>query len=120
MNSEALKSLPPEMQQRIASIVSQGNQMPAAPAQPAPPAAPPVTKSPSLMDHLLALRQEVDMLRNEQRVLTDQIAANSNVVEAVGQAVGQMYQMFQTTPNQASTYSASFQNQPVEQDGADY
>ena len=72
------------------------------------------------MDHLLALRQEVDMLRNEQRVLTDQIAANSNVVEAVGQAVGQMYQMFQTTPNQAATYSAQFQNQPVEQDGADY
>ena len=120
MNSEALKALPPEMQQRIASIVSQGNQMPAAPAQPAPPVAPPVAKSPSLMDHLLALRQEVDMLRNEQRVLTEQIAANSNVVEAVGQAVGQMYQMFQTTPNQASTYSASFQNQPVEQDGADY
>ena len=117
MNSEALKSLPPEMQQRIASIVAQGNQMPAPPAQPA---APPVTKSPSLMDHLLALRQEVDMLRNEQRVLTDQIAANSNVVEAVGQAVGQMYQMFQTTPNQAATYSAQFQNQPVEQDGADY
>ena len=119
MNSEALKSLPPEMQQRIASIVAQGNQMPAAPAQPpAPPA--PVAKSPSLMDHLLALRQEVDMLRNEQRVLTDQIAANSNVVEAVGQAVGQMYQMFQTTPNQAATYSAQFQNQQVEQDGADY
>ena len=121
MNSEALKSLPPEMQQRIASIVSQGNQMPAAPVQPpTPPAPAPVAKAPSLMDHLLALRQEVDMLRNEQRVLTEQIAANSNVVEAVGQAVGQMYQMFQTTPNQASTYSASFQNQPVEQDGADY
>ena len=119
MNSEALKNLPPEMQQRIASIVSQGNQMPAAPAQPSTPPAP-VAKAPSLMDHLLALRQEVDMLRNEQRVLTDQIAANSNVVEAVGQAVGQMYQMFQTTPNQAATYSAQFQNQPVEQDGADY
>ena len=121
MNSEALKSLPPEMQARIASIVSQSGQMPTAPAQPAAIAPPPVPpKAPSLMDHLLALRQEVDMLRNEQRVLTEQIDANSNVVEAVGQAVGQMYQMFQTTPNQASTYSAGFQNQQVEQSEQDY
>jgi len=45
------------------------------------------------------------------------IAANSNVVEAVGQAVGTMYQMFQQTPNQASTYSQEFQQQQV---GDDY
>ena len=123
MNSELLANLPPEMQARIASMVA-GKTAPdviagGPPPQPQPQPPAPV-KVPSLMDHLLALRQEVDMMRQEQGVLSQQINSNSQVVDAVGQAVGQIYQMFQSTPNQGSTYSSEFQNQRVEQDGADY
>ena len=123
MNSELLANLPPEMQARIASMVA-GKTAPdviagGPPPQPQPQPPAPV-KVPSLMDHLLALRQEVDMMRQEQGVLSQQINSNSQVVDAVGQAVGQIYQMFQSTPNQGSTYSSEFQNQRVEQNGEDY
>jgi len=117
--SQAMQNLTPEMQARLAAIMAgqQGN-APAAPAQQAPvaaptPQAPPVTKPPSLMDHVIALRQEVAQLRNE-------VNANSDVTDAVGQAVGQLYQMFQPSPElptqspQAGpTYSDSFQQQAV-------
>ena len=120
MNSEALQNLPPEMQARLAQIMA-GQQ--AAPEQPAPAAAPapaPIQKPPSLMDHLISLRQEVAAMRQELAANTQTIEANSNVVEAVGQAVGTIYQMFQQTPNQSSTYSQSFQQQAQVDDGTDY
>ena len=104
--SEALNNLSPEMQARLAQIMA--GQNPNAPQQPTqapePPPAP-VVKPPSLMDHVIALRQEVAALRQES-------AAQSNVVDAVGQAVGQLYQMFQPSSGanaQGQTYSQAFQ-----------
>ena len=127
MNSEALKNLPPEMQQRLAEIMQQ--QQAAAcvnPTPAAPPAPAPIVKPPSLMDHLIALRGEVAEMRNEVGFMRQEMAnlvttidANSNVVEAVGQATGQIYQMFQQTSNPSSTYSETFQQQQVD-DGNDY
>ena len=108
--SNALENLPPEMQARLAQIMA--GQAPAesphqaAMQQPTPEPAPPV-KPPSLMDHVIALRQEVAALRS-------QVDAQSNVVDAVGQAVGTMYQMFQPSPapaDQSSTFGQNFQHQ---------
>ena len=111
--SNAIENLPPEMQARLAAIMAgQQHQENAAAAQapgptqavPSQPAAP-VVKPPSLMDHVIALRQEVAELRQ-------QVAANSDVVEAVGQAVGQLYQMFQQTPQTnapSQTFGQNFQ-----------
>ena len=119
--TNSLEGLPVEMQQRIAGIIEQAKANPIqqpAPQQQAPPQpglrnpgalAP---RPPSLMDHVIALRQEVDALRQ-------QTAASSQVTEAVGQAVGQLYQMFcqQTqTTDQGSTYASQFQQQPVTDD----
>jgi hypothetical protein len=123
--SPALQNLPPEMQARLAQIMAgqvPGDNAPAAPTQPAPVAAqqPQIAKPPSLMDHIIALRQEVNDLKQ-------QLDANSNVVDAVGQAVGTLYQMFQPSPqsnaqgqeiSQSSTYSQNFA-QSVEQE-SDY
>ena len=111
------EGLPPEMQQRIAQIIEQAKanaiQAPA-PAAPTPPA--PVEaqglpnpgalspRGPSLMDHIIALRQEVDVLRQ-------QVAAASQVTEAVGNAVGQMYAMFQEQTN-VTNFSSHFQEAP--------
>lgn len=115
--SEALNNLSPEMQARLAQIMA--GQNPNAPQQqaaPEPPPAPaPVVKPPSLMDHVIALRQEVAALRQES-------AAQSNVVDAVGQAVGQLYQMFQPSSGanaQGQTYSQAFQ-QSVETNEQDF
>ena len=119
--SDALNNLSPEMQARLAAIMA--GQNPNAPQQqaapepsPAPAPAPaPIVKPPSLMDHVIALRQEVAALRQES-------AAQSNVVDAVGQAVGQLYQMFQPSsgPNaQGQTYSQAFQ-QSVENNEQDF
>ena len=126
--TDALKNLPPEMQARLAAIMAgQGQPEPTeAPAAPAPMtqeqraaanfgSQAPVVKPPSLMDHVIALRQEVAALRQES-------AAQSNVVDAVGQAVGQLYQMFQPSsgPNaQGQTYSQAFQ-QSVETNEQDF
>ena len=115
--SEALNNLSPEMQARLAAIMA--GQNPNAPqqqaaAEPTPPPAP-VVKPPSLMDHVIALRQEVAALRQES-------AAQSNVVDAVGQAVGQLYQMFQPSSGanaQSQTYSQAFQ-QSVETNDQDF
>ena len=128
--TNALQNLTPEMQERLAQImagqVPAGN-APAAPTPPAPVAAPGTVnpgvvaqRPPSLMDHIIALRQEVAQLKQ-------QVDANSNVVDAVGQAVGTLYQMFQPSAqtnapgpavSQGTTYSDAF-SQSVEQD-ADY
>ena len=87
----------------------------ASPAQPVgatPPAAMvgqqvPAPRPPSLMDHVIALRQEVAQLGQ-------MVQAQGQVTEAVGNAVGQMYAMFQEQ-TQPSTYSSSFQEAPPSQ-----
>ena len=127
MNSESLKNLPPEMQQRLAEIMQQQQAASGVEPRPvAPPAPAPIVKPPSLMDHLIALRGEVAEMRNEVGFMRQEmvnlsatIEANSNVVEAVGQATGQIYQMFQQTPSQGSTYSSQFQQETVD-DREDY
>ena len=107
-----LNDLPPELQQRLAAIMANGGVLPqqdtAAPAtgipQNAPPERAPV-RQPSLMDHVIALRQEV-------AELAQQVAAAGQVTEAVGNAVGQLYATFQqqtTVTNQSPTYSQAFQ-----------
>ena len=115
------EGLPPEMQARIADIIEQAKAnaiQPAAPAAPTPPG--PVaaqglrnpgalaTRQPSLMDHIIALRGEVAELRNENLELRQQVHVSSQVTEAVGQAVGSMYQMFQQQ-TEPSSYSSGFE-----------
>ena len=116
MSNVNLEGLPPEMQQRIASIIGDAKQKQAAVASqpPTPPAAAPapIIKPPSLMDHTISLRQEVAALRQE-------LHAVAQVTDAVGQAVGQLYQMFcqQTeTTDYSSAYEAHAQQEPVDND----
>ena len=102
MTNANMDGLPPEMQARIANIIEQAKaQTPAPAAQPAaaPPPAP-VQRQPSLMDHVIMLRQEM-------AVLNQKIDAMGQVTEAVGNATGQLYAMFhqQTEP---TTYSQEF------------
>ncbi len=114
MTTVNTEGLPPQMQERIAQIIEQAKAnvvqppAPAAPTQPGPVPAQGLVnpgalspRGPSLMDHIIALRQEVDVLRQ-------QVTASAQVTEAVGNAVGQMYQMFQeqTLP---SNYSSQFE-----------
>ena len=117
-----MDGLPPEMQQRIAQIIEGAKQkQQPAPVQPGQamgaefyqkqqPA--PIAKAPSLMDHTIALRQEV-------AALTAQLNAVAQVTDAVGQAVGQMYQMFQTQ-TEVTDYSTNYQTQEQLNDPADY
>lgn len=114
MSNLNISNLPPELQTRLAQII-QGNQPTAEAAQasqPEQPAPTPPAPKPSLMDHTIALRQEV-------AVLSQQVAAMGQVVDAVGQAVGQLYAMFQqqTTP---TNYSATFQAQQPNVEDSDY
>ena len=118
MSSVNTDGLPPEMQARIAQIIEGAKQKAVAAqqgpnpeyvAQPETPhqAAIAQPKVPNLMDHTIALRQEVAEMRQ-------QLDAVGQVTEAVGQAVGQLYAIFQqqTTPtDQGSTYSSQFQEQ---------
>ena len=113
------QNLPPEMQARLAQIMQQAQAVGTAaglPEQapnitPAPvPVPAPIVKPPSLMDHVIALRQEVNQL-------SQQVEAAGRVTEAVGNAVGQMYGMFQeqTTPTNFSTnFQAQGQTNSVE------
>ena len=102
MSNINTEGLPPEMQARIAEIIEKAKSnaiQPVGQQAPTPPA--PVVRPPSLMDHVIALRQEVAELRQ-------QVHASSQVTEAVGNAVGQMYQMFQQQ-TEPTSYSANFQ-----------
>jgi len=102
MTNQNISNLPPELQARIAQIL-QGNQ--AQPAQEEAPAPKPVPQ-PSLMDHTIALRQEV--------------AAMNQQVAAMGQVVGQLYAMFQQQ-TQPTSYSSAFQAGQTEGvDDSDY
>ena len=86
MSNVNTDGLPVEMQQRIAEIIEKAKSTaPQAPAQPQQQA--PIQRPPTLMDHTVALRQEVAALRNE-------LHAVAQVTDAVGQAVGQLYQTF--------------------------
>ena len=106
MSNVNMDGLPPEMQERIASIIEGAKQKVVAPQAPAAVPAP----QPSLMDHMIALRQEVAAMRNE-------INAIGQVTEAVGNATGQLYQMFhqQTQP---TDFSSNFQTQQMNDESA--
>ena len=100
--------LPPEMQARIAQIIEQAKSNVADPRAgtpdvPAVQNAPLAPKPPTLMDHVILLRQEVAALRQE-------LNAMGQVTEAVGNAVGSLYQMFHQQ-TETSTYSENFQTQ---------
>ena len=104
MSNINTEGLPPEMQARIADIIEKAKAnaiQPVGQQAPAAPTAAPVARPPSLMDHIIALRQEVAELRQ-------QVHASGQVTEAVGNAVGSLYQMFhdQTEP---TNYSSQFQ-----------
>ena len=106
------EGLPVEMQARIAEIIEKaksnaitptGNSMPTNVPQPQA-----VVRPPSLMDHTIALRQEVADMRNEVANMSQQVTAMGQVVEAVGQAVGSLYQMFQAQ-TQTTGYSSGYE-----------
>ena len=149
--TNAMQNLPPELQARLAAVMAGKQQAdpglqaaaaaaaqmqqaqatelqmqqaaPPVPVQtqaPAPaPQAPP--KAPSLVDLMLMVRRDIDALRQEVATLNAQVSAASQVNEAVGHAVGRMYQMFQPSEQAASapTYSQNFQAQQVDDD-SDY
>jgi len=146
--TNAMQNLPPELQARLAAVMAgkqqndpglqaaataaaQMQQAQAAaevqlqqgaaptPVQPTAQQAPP--KPPSLVDLLLMVRNDIGALRQEVAALSAQVNAASQVNEAVGHAVGRMYQMFQPSeqPAPAATYSQGFQAQAVEDD-SDY
>ena len=105
MSNVNLEGLPPEMQQRIADIIGKAKQAPVAPQQQQQQA--PIQKQPTLMDHTIALCQEVAALRQE-------LNAVAQVTEAVGQAVGQLYQTFlgQSEVTDQSGYYETQEDQP--------
>ena len=106
--------LPPELQERINNIIAEAQAPKPQPQQQqqAPVTAPPA-RPPSLMDHVIALRQEVHALRQQ----TEAIA---QVTQAVGNAVGELYQMF-CQQSQPTNYSTAFQEgRPSQVDDADY
>ena len=119
MSNVNTEGLPPEMQQRIAEIIAKAKENAVPQTAPSPqsqrPEAPaPIQRPPSLMDHVVALRQEVAAMRQEMATMSQQVAAAGQVTEAVGGAVGQLYQMFcaQTeTTDHGSTYASQFQHQ---------
>ena len=113
------EGLPPEMQARIAEVIAQAKANAVQPAGSVPVQAPPqqqglvnpgalASRPPSLMDHIIALRGEVAELRQENLDLRQQVHASGQVTEAVGNAVGQMYQMFQAQ-TEPTTYSSGFE-----------
>ena len=112
MSNVNTDGLPPEMQARIAEIIEKAKASgPVAPQQPQQPAAP-IQRPPTLMDHTVALRQEVAALRNE-------LHAVAQVTDAVGQAVGQLYQTFlgeSQATDQSSYYPPSEQGPELTDD----
>ena len=123
-----MEGLPPEMQARIQQIIEGAKQKTIANSQPQTDTPPPgyelsmdgsqyvpakhpnvpapIARPPSLMDHVIALRQDMAELQAS-------INAVAQVTDAVGQAVGQLYGLFQetTTP---SNFSTTFQTQPLQ------
>ena len=101
------EGLPPEMQARIAEIIEKAKANAVQPVGATPQAgmvgqqAPLAPRPPSLMDHVIALRQEVAQLGQ-------MVQAQGQVTEAVGNAVGQMYAMFQQQ-TEPTSYSAGFE-----------
>ena len=113
MSNVNTDGLPPEMQARITQIIEQAKSNVADPRAGAPvvqpvPAPAPAPKPPTLMDHVILLRQEV-------AALNQKVDAMGQVTEAVGNAVGQLYQMFHQQ-TETSTYSSQFQEQGVDED----
>ena len=127
------EGLPVEMQARIAEIIEKAKANAVQPVGSVPVQAPPfhpvapaqqglnnpgalAPRQPSLMDHIIALRGEVADLRQENLDLRQQVHASGQVTEAVGNAVGQMYAMFQQQ-TETTTYSAGFEtSQPSQID----
>ncbi len=120
------EGLPPEMQARIAEIIEKAKSNAIQPVTQQAPVAPQpqglvnpgalASRPPSLMDHIIALRGEVADLRQENLDLRQQVHASAQVTEAVGNAVGQMYQMFQQQ-TEPTSYSSTFQEaQPSQVD----
>ena len=126
MTNTNMENLPPEMQARIAQIIAGAQATvptepvaPVAPQRPLAVAPKPVAKVPSLMDHTMALRQEVADMRNEGSLMTQRVEVIGQVTEAVGNAVGQLYAMFHeqtTVTDTGATYSQNFQEQVEEGD----
>ena len=115
MSNVNTEGLPPEMQQRIAEIIAKAKENAVPQATPSPQsqrteAPAPIQRPPSLMDHVVQLRQEVAAMRQEMATVSQQVAAAGQVTEAVGGAVGQLYAMF-FEQSEAPTYSSSFQTQ---------
>ena len=122
MSNVNMEGLPPEMQARIQQIIEGAKQKAVANTQPQPETphqaaiAPPAPKVPNLMDHTIALRQEVAALRQE-------LHAMAQVTDAVGQAVGQLYATFQSQtqpsdygPDYQEALQAHQQSQPLNED----
>ena len=106
MSNVNTDGLPPEMQARIAEIIEKAKAT-APQAQPQQQA--PIQRPPTLMDHTVALRQEVAALRQE-------LHAVAQVTDAVGQAVGQLYQTF-LGQSETTDYSPTYQpDAPVTDD----
>jgi hypothetical protein len=126
MSNINTEGLPPEMQARIAEIIDKAKANAVQPVGSVPVQAPQpqglvnpgalASRPPSLMDHIIALRGEVADLRQENLDLRQQVHASAQVTEAVGNAVGQMYQMFQQQ-TEPTSYSSAFQEaQPSQVD----
>ena len=126
MSNINTEGLPPEMQARIADIIEKAKANAIQPVAPQAPVAQEqqglrnpgalAPRPPSLMDHIIALRGEVAELRNENLELRQQVHASAQVTEAVGNAVGSLYAMFQQQ-TEPTTYSSGFQeSQPSQLD----
>ena len=109
MSNVNTDGLPPEMQARIAEIIEKAKAT--APQQQPQPQSP-IQRPPTLMDHTIALRQEVAALRQE-------LNAVAQVTDAVGQAVGQLYQTFlgeSQATNQSGYYPPAEQGPELTED----
>ena len=109
MSNVNTDGLPVEMQARIAEIIEKAKAT--APQQQPQPQAP-IQRPPTLMDHTIALRQEVAALRQE-------LNAVAQVTDAVGQAVGQLYQTFlgeSQATNQSGYYPQAEQGPELTED----
>ena len=93
------ENLPSEIQDQLAGIIRRAGEY----GTPAPTQ---VRQPPTMMDLLLELKFDVADMR-------EQLASNSQVTEAVGQAVGQIYQMLAMREQQEATTN-------IEQESTDY